>query len=94
VAAPIPDTARGPAVDMQKGYLVEEIRDGLYWATEGAYQAMFLVTGQGVIVCDAPASIGGNILNAIVEVTSEPVTHVILGHSHSDPGPRRSLDSS
>jgi glyoxylase-like metal-dependent hydrolase (beta-lactamase superfamily II) len=84
VAAPVPETARGPAVDMQKGYLVEEIRDGLYWATEGAYQVMFLVTGQGVIVCDAPASIGGNILNAIAEATSEPVTHVILGHSHSD----------
>jgi glyoxylase-like metal-dependent hydrolase (beta-lactamase superfamily II) len=69
---------------MQKGYLVEEIGDGLYWATEGAYQVMFLATGQGVIVCHAPASIGGNILNAIAEVTSQPVTHVILGHSHSD----------
>ena len=71
MATPVPETARGPAVDMQKGFLVEEIGDGLYWATEGAYQVMFLVTGQGVIVCDAPASIGGNILNAIAEVTSE-----------------------
>lgn len=84
MAAPVPDTVRGPVVDMEKGFFVEEIAEGLFWATEGAYQVMFLTTGQGVIVCDAPASIGGNILNAVSEVTNEPVTHVILGHSHSD----------
>lgn len=71
-------------VDMQKGYFVEEVRDGLYWVTEGAYQVMFLTTGQGVIVVDAPPSIGGNILRAVAEVTDEPITHVILSHSHSD----------
>jgi hypothetical protein len=34
VAAPVPETARGPAVDMQKGYLVEELGEGRYWVTE------------------------------------------------------------
>jgi len=82
--APIPDSAKGPTIDPEKGYLVEEIGDGLYWATEGAYQIMFLTTGEGVIVVDAPPSIGENILKAIAEVTNEPITHVIYSHTHAD----------
>jgi len=83
-AAPLPETAIGPQIDYSKGYLVEEIKDGLYWVTEGAYQVMFLTTGQGVIVVDAPPSIGENYLNAIAEVTDEPITHVIYSHTHND----------
>ena len=48
-SAPVPDTAKGPQIDFSKGYLVEEIRDGLYLVTDGAYNTMFLTTGQGVI---------------------------------------------
>ncbi len=84
MAAPLPETVRGPVVDRSKGYLVEEIRDGVYWVTEGAYQVMFVTTGEGVIVVDAPPSIGEYVLAAIGEVTSEPVTHVVYSHSHSD----------
>jgi len=84
VYAPIPDTAKGPVIDMEKGYLVEEIQDGLYWITEGTYQVMFLTTGEGVIVVDAPPTVGENILKAIAEVTDESVTHVIYSHSHAD----------
>ncbi|MDP9368231.1 MAG: MBL fold metallo-hydrolase [Chloroflexota bacterium] len=82
-AGPLPETTRGPAIP-EKGYLVEEIRDGLYWVTEGSYQAMFLTTGQGVIVVDAPPSIGEKLLTAIAEVTAEPVTHVVYSHTHAD----------
>ena len=83
-AAPLPEPAMGPQIDYSKGYLVEEIKDGLYWVTDGAYQAMFLTTGQGVIAVDAPPSIGQNYLNAIAEVSDEPVTHVIYSHTHID----------
>lgn len=83
-AAPVPATAQGPAIPQDKGYLVEEISDGLYWVTEGTYQAMFLTTGEGVIVVDAPPSIGANMLAAIAEVTDEPITHVIYSHAHAD----------
>ena len=83
-AAPLPETSLGPQIDYSKGYLVEEIKDGLYWVTEGAYQAMFLTTGEGVIVVDAPPSIGENYLKAIAEVTDEPITHVIYSHTHND----------
>ena len=82
--APIAETARGPAIDFTKGYLVEEISDGLYWVTDGAYNTIFLTTGEGVIAVDAPPSIGENYLNAIAEVTDEPITHVIYSHTHRD----------
>ena len=83
-SAPLPETTKGPQIDYSKGYLVEEIRDGLYWVTDGAYNTIFLTTGQGVIVVDAPPSIGENYLKAIAEVTDEPITHVIYSHTHND----------
>ncbi len=82
--APLPETASGAAIPQDKGYLVEDLGDGLYWVTEGNYQAMFLTTGEGVIAVDAPPSIGEKYLKAIAEVTDEPVTHVIYSHSHAD----------
>ena len=73
-----------PTIDPEKGYFVVEIADGLYWLNDFAYQVMFLTTGKGVIVVDAPPSMGENILNAIAEVTDEPVTHIIYSHIHKD----------
>jgi glyoxylase-like metal-dependent hydrolase (beta-lactamase superfamily II) len=35
-------------------------------------------------VGDAPPTIGQNILNAIKDITDEPITHVIYSHSHAD----------
>ncbi len=64
-ACPRAQVAYGPAVPQDKGYLVEEIRGGLYWVTEGAYQVMFLTTGEGVIVVDTPPSIAGKMLLAV-----------------------------
>jgi glyoxylase-like metal-dependent hydrolase (beta-lactamase superfamily II) len=64
--------------------LVEEIRDGLYWVTEGAYNTIFLVTDEGVVAVDAPPTIGKNYLKAISEVTDKPITHVIYSHAHID----------
>jgi glyoxylase-like metal-dependent hydrolase (beta-lactamase superfamily II) len=79
----IPESARGPTIP-EKGYLVEEIRDNLYWVTDGSYNTMFLVTDEGVVAIDAPPSIGQNYLKAIAEVTDKPVTYVIYSHAHSD----------
>ena len=79
----IPDAAKGPAIPA-KGYLVQEIRDDLYWVTDGSYNAMFLVTDKGVVAVDAPPSIGKNYLKAIAEVTDKPVTYVIYSHAHLD----------
>lgn len=80
---PVPATAKGPSIP-SKGYLVQLIGAGLYYLTDGVYQMMFLTIGQGVIAVDAPPTIGHNILRAIGEVTSEPVTHVNYSHVHAD----------
>jgi glyoxylase-like metal-dependent hydrolase (beta-lactamase superfamily II) len=79
----IPESAIGPEIP-EKGYLVEEIRDNLYWVTDGIYNTMFLVTDEGVVAVDAPPSIGQNYLKAIAEVTDKPITHVIYSHAHLD----------
>jgi len=80
----IPIGARGPFIDPEIGYLVWEIKDGIYWITDGMYNSMFLTTGEGVIAIDAPPTIGENYLKAISDVTDEPITHVIYSHTHID----------
>jgi glyoxylase-like metal-dependent hydrolase (beta-lactamase superfamily II) len=83
-AAPLPEVAKGVTIPPDKGYFVEEIADGLYWVTDGVYNTMFLTTGEGVIMVDAPPSIGDKLLKAVAEVTDEPITYVIYTHSHAD----------
>ncbi|MCP4318616.1 MAG: MBL fold metallo-hydrolase [Hyphomicrobiales bacterium] len=82
--AKMPPVAAGPAIDREKGYVVEELGRGLYHLNDGVYQMMFVTTGGGVIVVDAPPNTGKNILAAISSVTNEPITHVIYSHSHKD----------
>ena len=77
-------TTNAPIIEPEKGYFVDEIADGLYWVIGDRYQAMFLTTGEGVIVVDAPQPLGEKYLQAIQEVTNEPITHMIYSHSHQD----------
>ena len=86
--APVPASAVVPALN-ESGYFVGRIGRNLYWVTEGFTQAMFLTTPEGVVLCDAPPTIGGNLLRAIAEVTRanrmpSRVTHLIYSHSHAD----------
>jgi hypothetical protein len=80
----IPENARGPAITQDKGYLIQELGDNLYFLTNGAYNTMFMVTDGGVIAVDAPPAIGDNYLKAIAEVTDKPVKYVVYSHSHAD----------
>ena len=77
-------TEQPPVVDPAKGYFVDEIADGVYWLSGSRYQTMFFTTGEGVIVIDAPQPIGQSYLEAIQEVTDEPITHVVYSHAHND----------
>ncbi len=81
---PLPPTAFGPPIPQDKGYLVEEIGQGLFWVTEGSYIALFLETRRGVVVVDAPPTLASALPAAIGEVTSKPVTHFIYSHTHGD----------
>lgn len=77
-------TTQSPEIDSEKGYFVTEIADGVYWLIGGGYQTMFVTTGEGVVVFDAPRPIGEKYLDAISDVTTEPITHMIYSHHHQD----------
>ncbi|HEY8982696.1 MAG TPA: MBL fold metallo-hydrolase [Streptomyces sp.] len=86
--APIPPASLGPAPN-EHGYFVGRISGDLYWVTDSFYQAMFLTTRDGVVLVDAPPTIGHNLLRAIEEVTRAngrpgKVTHLVYSHSHAD----------
>ena len=65
-------------------YDLKEVKDDVYVVSSNGYNAMFLVTGEGIIVIDAPPGIGDKIFKAISEVTNETITHLIYSHSHKD----------
>src|SRR5882724_10336194 len=77
--APIPPSALGPAVNAQ-GYFTGQVEKNLYWVTDGTYQAAFLTTRDGVVLFDAPPTIGQNLQRAIDQIAaangvSSDVTH-------------------
>lgn len=80
----LPATSRGDHSSYPKGYIVSELKDHLYYLSDGIYNTMFLVYDKGVVAVDAPPSLGEKYLQAIKEVTANPVTHVIYSHSHTD----------
>jgi glyoxylase-like metal-dependent hydrolase (beta-lactamase superfamily II) len=86
--APIPGSALGPAVNEQ-GYYVGRVEANLYWVTDGTYQCAFLTTSDGVVLFDAPPTIGHNIQRAVNEIAaahgaSRKVTHLVYSHHHAD----------
>ena len=86
--APVPAAALGPALNAE-GYYVGRIKGDLHWVTDGFYQAMFLTTPEGVVLVDAPPTIGHNLLRAIAETTQangrpDKVTHLVYSHFHAD----------
>ncbi|HEX2304959.1 MAG TPA: MBL fold metallo-hydrolase [Nitrososphaeraceae archaeon] len=74
---------RAQAVN-EKGYDLKEIGKGAFAVSSNGYNSMFLVTGEGVIVVDAPPNIGDKIFNAISEVTNESIKYLIYSHAHKD----------
>ena len=86
--APIPKAAFGPALNEQ-GYYVGRVERNLYWVTDGTYQSAFLTTTDGVVLLDAPPTIGHNIQRAVDEIAdangvTNKVTHLIYSHHHAD----------
>ena len=86
--APVPQSALGPALNEQ-GYYVGRVERNLYWVTDGTYQSAFLTTSDGVVLLDAPPTIGHNLQRAVDEIAaangvSNKVTHLIYSHHHAD----------
>ena len=86
--APIPASALGAALNEQ-GYYVGRVERNLYWITDGVYQCAFLTTPDGVVLLDAPPTIGNNIQRAIDEIASangvsNKVEYFVYSHHHAD----------
>ncbi|MCF3128947.1 MBL fold metallo-hydrolase [Streptomyces olivochromogenes] len=81
--APLPEFARGPDI-LEGGFVVTDLGGGVHGITQGMINTMFLVTGKGVVLVDAPPVLGDHLLSAIEEVTPKPVTHLIYSHAHAD----------
>src|SRR6266699_5983153 len=86
--APVPRSALGPALN-ERGYFVGRVKRNLYWVTDGTYQAAFLTTREGVVLFDAPPTIGHNLQRAIDEIAaangmSNQVTYLVYSHHHAD----------
>jgi glyoxylase-like metal-dependent hydrolase (beta-lactamase superfamily II) len=93
--APVPRSAMGPALN-EHGYYVGRVERNLYWITDGTYTSAFLTTSDGVVVLDAPPTIGNNIQRAVDEIAaangvSNKVTHLIYSHHHADHASASSL---
>ncbi len=93
--APVPRSSLGQPLNDQ-GYYVGRVERNLYWVTDGVYQSAFLTTSDGVVMFDAPPSIGHNLRRAVDEVAaangvSNAVTHFVYSHHHADHGGAASL---
>ena len=85
---PGPQASLGPAVNDQ-GYYVGRVERNLYWVTDGDYHSAFLATRDGVVLFDAPPTLGHNLQRAVNDVAaaegvSNTVTHLVYTHHHSD----------
>jgi glyoxylase-like metal-dependent hydrolase (beta-lactamase superfamily II) len=71
-------------IDPKLGYAVRNVGGGVYVLSDNGWQSAFLVTDDGVIVFDAPASYGKNIPSAVANVTDKPIKMLIYSHAHKD----------
>lgn len=71
-------------IDRKKGYLTKKVKTNVYVITDGIWQSAFVTTGEGVILLDAPESFGKHIINAVAEVSKEPIKILVYSHGHVD----------
>ncbi|MBV9223768.1 MAG: MBL fold metallo-hydrolase [Acidobacteriaceae bacterium] len=76
--------ARFWQIDPKLGYAVKSVGGGVYVISDNGWQSAFLVTKEGVIVFDAPASFGESIPSAIAKVTDQPIKMLVYSHAHKD----------
>ncbi len=65
-------------------YSVTNIAGNIYLFTNHQYNTMFIITEEGIIVFDAPATFGYQLVKAIQETTDVPITHMVYSHPHTD----------
>jgi glyoxylase-like metal-dependent hydrolase (beta-lactamase superfamily II) len=81
----LPDVrAKTNHIDPQKGYLVQQLKPNVFMITDGGYESAFVTTGQGVVLFDAPPSFARHLVQAVNEVTKEPIVELVYSHLHVD----------
>jgi glyoxylase-like metal-dependent hydrolase (beta-lactamase superfamily II) len=76
--------AKATPVNPKKGYAVKEVKPNVFMITEGAYESVFITTGIGVVLFDAPPSFAQHIVQAVAETTKEPIVELVYSHIHVD----------
>src|SRR5258708_32778035 len=71
-------------IDPNLDYAVKNVGGGVYVVSDNGWQSAFLVTDEGVIVFDAPASFGKSIPLEVSKVTDKPIKMLVYSHSHKD----------
>lgn len=71
-------------VDPKKGYAIHEVKSNIYVLTDGVWQSLVVVSNEGVVLVDAPETLGANIQKAVAEVTNQPIVILIYTHGHTD----------
>jgi glyoxylase-like metal-dependent hydrolase (beta-lactamase superfamily II) len=71
-------------IDPALGYAVKDVGGGVYVMSDNMWQSAFLVTDDGVVVFDAPATFGSKIPSAIAKVTDKPIKILVYSHIHKD----------
>lgn len=83
----IPESVEPEIVDdliSESPYTVTNFVGNLHLFTNGEYNSMFIITGDGVIVFDAPENFGEDLVDSIHDYTDEPITHLVYSHAHKD----------
>ena len=68
----------------KKGYFLKKLAPEVYFFSTGAYNNLFVVTSEGVVITDPIKGKGKLLKQAISEVTSQQVRFMIYSHSHID----------
>src|SRR6266704_3029120 len=69
--------------ELSAGFLTREVAPGIFMLTNGNYQSLFITTGEGVILIDAPEPLVQFIEPAITDVTDERALYVVVTSQHS-----------
>jgi len=71
-------------IDPSVGYAVKDVGNGVYVISDNGWQSAWLVTNDGVIVFDAPETLGKHIPSEVAKVTNKPIKMLIYSHQHRD----------
>ena len=71
-------------LNMTQPYFLQRLTERTYFFGGGFYTTTFYVGDEGVLVFDPPENQGENLMQAIAEVTSLPVTAIVYSHNHAD----------